>query len=57
MASVAESLSAQRYLVCSAIDEYQELIYNTTSRDAYREYHSDPKECVFCSMRDDYYSK
>lgn len=31
----------------------QELIYKTTSRDAYREYHSDPKECVFCPMRDD----
>lgn len=31
----------------------QELIYKTTSRDAYREYHSDPKECAFCPMRDD----
>jgi len=31
----------------------QELIYKTTSRDAYREYHSDPKECVFCPMRDE----
>lgn len=31
----------------------QELIYKTTSRDAYREYHSDPKECTFCPMRDD----
>lgn len=31
----------------------QELIYKTTSRDAYREYHSDPKECAFCAMRDD----
>lgn len=31
----------------------QELIYKTTSRDAYREYHSDPKECALCPMRDD----
>ncbi len=31
----------------------QELIYKTTSRDAYREYHSDPKECAICPMRDD----
>ncbi|EHK9018871.1 IS1182 family transposase [Vibrio vulnificus] len=31
----------------------QALFYKTTSRDAYREYHSDPKECAFCPMRDD----
>ncbi|EHU4914568.1 transposase [Vibrio vulnificus] len=31
----------------------QVLLYKTTSRDAYREYHSDPKECAFCPMRDD----
>lgn len=31
----------------------QELIYKTTSRDAYREYHSDPKECAICPIRDD----
>jgi len=31
----------------------QGLIYKTTSRDAYREYHSEPKECAFCPMRDD----
>ncbi|WP_224164692.1 IS1182 family transposase [Vibrio penaeicida] len=31
----------------------QNLIYKTTSRDAYREYHSDPKECAFCPLRKD----
>ncbi|WP_103415280.1 IS1182 family transposase [Vibrio hyugaensis] len=31
----------------------QTLIYKTTSRNAYREYHSDPKECVLCPMRND----
>ncbi len=31
----------------------QELIYKTTSRDAYREYHSNPKECALCPMRGD----
>ncbi|MGR5448141.1 IS1182 family transposase [Vibrio jasicida] len=30
----------------------QELIYKTTSRDAYREYHSDPKECALCPLRE-----
>lgn len=33
--------------------EGQELIYKTTSRAGYREYHSDPKQCVFCPVRDD----
>lgn len=31
----------------------QELIYKTTSRDGYREYHSAPKECAFCPVRVD----
>jgi IS5 family transposase len=31
----------------------QALIYKTTSRGGYREYHSDPKQCVFCPVRDD----
>lgn len=31
----------------------QELIYKTTSREGYREYHSAPKECELCSMRND----
>ena len=31
----------------------QRLIYKTASRDAYREYHSDPKQCEFCPIRND----
>ncbi|OLQ75539.1 hypothetical protein BIT28_23210 [Photobacterium proteolyticum] len=31
----------------------QGLIYKTTSRDGYREYHSALKECAFCSVRSD----
>jgi len=31
----------------------QRLIYKTTSRDAYRESHSDPKQCEFCPIRND----
>jgi transposase len=33
--------------------EGQELIYKTTSRVGYREYHSDPKQCAFCPVRND----
>ncbi len=33
--------------------EGQELIYKTTSRSGYREYHSEPKQCAFCPVRDD----
>ncbi|MCU8269459.1 transposase, partial [Vibrio vulnificus] len=38
---------------CYQCPNGQALLYKTTSRDAYREYHSDPKECAFCPMRDD----
>ena len=31
----------------------QELIYKTTSRSGYREYHSDPKICIDCPLRKD----
>ncbi len=31
----------------------QELIYKTTTRAGYRSYHSDPKQCTFCPVRDD----
>lgn len=31
----------------------QELIYKTTSRAGYREYHSNPKECIDCPLRQD----
>lgn len=31
----------------------QKLIYKTTARGGYREYHSDPKQCAFCPVRDD----
>ena len=36
---------------CYCLNE-QELIYKTISRDAYREHHSDPKECAFYPIRD-----
>ena len=31
----------------------QELIYKTTTRSGYREYHSDAKQCAFCPARGD----
>ncbi|WP_459680785.1 transposase [Vibrio comitans] len=31
----------------------QELVYKTTTRGGYREYHSDAEQCAFCLVRHD----